>query len=81
MLFFKEDDNDFEPIYVTTQYNRYWKIDYEAEALKEAEGGEEYVKPPFAYYEIVQKNFILTNTFYKGGSFYGNNCKKNQYCC
>lgn len=58
MLFFKEDDNDFEPIYVTTQYNRYWKIDYEAEALKEAEGGEEYVKPPFAYYEIVQKNFI-----------------------
>jgi hypothetical protein len=58
MLFFQEDDKDFEPLYISTQYNRIWKIDYETNTLKEAEAGEEYAKPPFAYNEIVQVNFI-----------------------
>lgn len=58
MLFFKENQNDFEPLYVTTQNNSNWEIDYESEKLTVAVGEEEYVKPPFAYYEIVQKSFI-----------------------
>lgn len=58
MLYENENDKDFDPLYVTTQYNRGWKIDYETEELVETEVLEEYTKPPFVYYEIIQANFV-----------------------
>lgn len=57
MLSIKEDDENYDLIRITTQYNRGWKVDYETERLVETEVFEEYVKPPFPYYEIIQKPF------------------------
>lgn len=58
MFFTKEDDKDFDPVRLTTQHNHGWKVDYETEQLVATEVLEEYVKPPFAYYEVIQKNFV-----------------------
>ena len=54
----QEDDKDFDPVRLTTQHNHGWKVDYETEQLVATEVLEEYVKPPFAYYEVIQKNFV-----------------------
>ncbi|WP_455640741.1 energy transducer TonB [Parabacteroides sp.] len=58
MMYEKEDGDEIDPLWITTQYNQGWKIDYETTQLVEAEVLEEYVKPPFAYYEIMQKEFV-----------------------
>lgn len=57
MLSVKEDDENYDPVRITTQYNRGWKVNYETERLVETEVFEEYIKPPFPYYEIIQKPF------------------------
>lgn len=58
MLYEYGDDKEYDVLYVTTQHNQGWKVDYETQKLKETKVVEEYAQPPFPYYEIVQADFI-----------------------
>lgn len=58
MMFVKEDDEEYDFIRLTTQYNHGFKYDFETEKIIETETSEDYVNSPFTYSEIMQTDFV-----------------------